>query len=262
MRGVSISTVWDDVRTFIGRERGLIFPVGFATFGVALLIMMMVVPTPSGGKVPVGPWTIWMIPLGLLLQLGYLTISAIALRPGISVREAIEAGLRRLPMAIVILFLLGLICLAILIASSFIVGLIGRAGSMALPQMVALASVTAVIPMIWVAVRFVLVWPLLIDRGTGPMETLRYSFQMTKGHAWKIAGVFMITGLVYMLLTAAVQVGAGTVLMLIARALGRPAMGLVLTDVLVSGAAAAYASVWTIFIAALYGRMSGSIRGI
>src|SRR3546814_20956857 len=67
-------------------------------------------PDPAaGGQVTPGNWMLWLVPAALLGIVGQLTISLLVLTPGTSVREAMGAGLRRLPTVLQVPLVLGLL---------------------------------------------------------------------------------------------------------------------------------------------------------
>ena len=72
MARLSLSDIWDETAAFIGREKGLLFPLGFATFGISLLMLGMAAPEGGEGPARPGPWMIWMLPGFLLVTVGYL----------------------------------------------------------------------------------------------------------------------------------------------------------------------------------------------
>ena len=87
MAGASIEEVLDDTRRFCVRERALLLPLGFATFGMATLIAGAIVPVPKSptAGLPPGPWMIALVPMMLLVLVGFLSVSRMVLRSRISV---------------------------------------------------------------------------------------------------------------------------------------------------------------------------------
>ena len=101
MAEFSMIQLWDDTRRFVVRELALLLPLGFATFGLATLIVSLVAPQHrDAAATSFEPWMLWMIPAAGLMLIGYLATSRIVLQPGISVAEAIDGAVRLLPRAI------------------------------------------------------------------------------------------------------------------------------------------------------------------
>src|SRR5690606_9697412 len=99
-----------DTRRFFTRERTLLLPLGFATFGLAALIGGLAIPAPKAPGEPLtpGPWMLALIPMLLLVTLGYVAISRMVLRARISVAEALRDALGLMPRAIGVFVAIGL----------------------------------------------------------------------------------------------------------------------------------------------------------
>jgi membrane-anchored glycerophosphoryl diester phosphodiesterase (GDPDase) len=115
---------------------------------------------------------------------------------------------------------------------------------------------------VWVSMRLITLWPLLIDRNPGAMAAIRESFRLTGGHGLKIAGVVLLAGSAYLLATGVAQIAGGSVFLLLGRAIGDAAVGRLLTDIVVAAVAGLLATVWSVFVALLYRRLAGSSNGI
>src|SRR3546814_9790977 len=141
MSNLSLSSVSDDTGAFFRREAGLVMTVAFATFGLGLLLVELMTPDPAaGGQVTPGNWMLWLVPAALLGIVGQLTISLLVLTPGTSVREAMGAGLRRLPTVLLVTLVLGLVA-GIAIALFTVVG-----GAIAVVAGMAVGVATAPVP--------------------------------------------------------------------------------------------------------------------
>jgi len=204
---------------------------------------------------------LWLIPGFLLMTIGYLAMSAIVLLPNISVREAIDRALARLPSAVLLIGLLVGAVVLLLTIAAMIMGVLGAGLGWTMERAAVASLAVALIPMIWLSIRLIVIWPLLIDRGPRPTEAIGRSFALTAGHAARIAGLLLLAAMVYMLATGVAQIAGGTVFMLIGRLLGSPALGHTLTVILVSAVGAMLATIWSLFVALLYRRLSASSNG-
>lgn len=260
MAQLSMSDIWDETKAFLRSEKGLLFPLGFATFGIALLMLGLAAPEGAGPARP-GGWMIWMLPGFLLVTIGYLAISAVALLPNISVREALGVAMARLPSAILLsIMLVGAMFLLLLIAT-MIVGVIGAGLGWTMQRAAVASLIMALIPFFWVAMRLVPLWPLLVDRRPGPMEAIGRSFALTSGHAGRLVGILLLAGAIYLLGTGVAQLAGGSVFLLLGRAMGRPDLGHTLNVILVAAVGAMLATVWSVFVALLYRRLAASSNG-
>ena len=256
MAGVSIDEVWDDARGFFMRERALVLPIGFATFGLAALLGGLVVPTPEppAREIPLGPWVFALIPILLLVLTGYLSLSRIALRPRISVAEGLRDALRLLPRGIGLYLTKGVVMASLLIASIF-VGLLPVMAGIAPQVMLPLTFAVFVPPALVVSIRFALLWPTLADQEGSIRETFVRGIAITRGHAVKILSVLVAYLLLYLLLVVVLESAVGLVLIIIFKMVGLQALGSLFVTVLLAAFNAIYLSFWTIFLARLYARL-------
>lgn len=261
MARLSMSDIWDETTRFLGREKGLLLPIGFATFGVAMLLMGLVAPEGTDGQVPAGPWMIWMLPAFLLVTLGYLATSAVALLPNISVREALGVAMARLPSAVLIGCMFVGAMLLMLMVVTLLMAVVGAGLNWSMQQAAVASLFVAIIPFVWASIRLVALWPLLVDRKPGPVEAFGKSFALTAGHAGRIAGVMLMAGAVYLLCTAVAQLAGGSLFLLLGRAMGRPELAHTLSAILVAAVGATLATIWSLFVALLYRRLAGSSNG-
>jgi hypothetical protein len=258
MGDLSIDEVWDDARRFFLRERALVLPIGFATFGLAALLAGVVVPAPQppAREVPAGPWMFMLIPILLLVLTGYLALSRIALRSRLSVAEAIGDAVRFLPRGVLLLLGLGAIFLFLSLIAGMVGGLLSAIGGIGQGGMLMLALAIFAPAAFVVSVRCILLWPTLADQEGGVADTFRRSITLTQGNAWKIGGLLLAYMLIYLLLTAVIESVAGSILLLVTRMLHLAWLGPVLLSIVVAAFNAIYMSFWTIFLARLYARLA------
>ena len=109
MATLSIGKAWEETAAFVAREAALLLPV--ALLFVALPIVLLQEMTPPElvqwsasmkGTMPAVPGSYWfsLLLAVVLIWFGSLTLFALALRPGISVAEALRLALHRLPVLI------------------------------------------------------------------------------------------------------------------------------------------------------------------
>lgn len=258
MARASMSAIWDETTAFVRAEAGLLFPLAFATIGLAMVLFTLLVPI-TPGTLPGGSVLLAALPLMLLLLIGQLAITAIALLDRASVAEALAAAFRRLPVALLAYVVIGVTSAVVLVAASLLVAIIGMASG---ASQVLLANIAAAIgaPLIlWLAVRLLPLQGAIVMQAptVNPMPVLRAAFAMTRGSAGRIAGAALLFLLAYLVITLALQFALGSVLLIAARAVGNPAIGTTLALVVAAAVGSTLQAVWTVFTARLYRALAG-----
>jgi hypothetical protein len=258
-----MNQVWEDAIDFIKRESALLIPLALATLLVGDVIGALARPEGSGGQssllanFAVLAAAIWSI-------VGQLSITALVLKPGSSVGEAIAAGIRRLGKVLAVALILGV---ALALAMLPVVAALVSAGfDPAVPDSVRnvptwaavytgfLAIVTA-----WFAARLTLINPLLVDRNPGLLEAIRTGFGLTRGIVAQIIVVLIIYIVVLVIMLNAVRFVAGSLFALLTGAVGSPFLGRVLTALMSGIVATALSLVAAVFVAMLYRRVSARL---
>jgi hypothetical protein len=264
MAGLSIDEVWDDARHFFMRERGLLLPLGFATFGLAALIGGIAIPAPDkpGEPLPPGSWMFVLVPILLLVLLGYLAVSRMALRPQISVAEALRDALRLLPRAAGMLLSIGIVFVALSLIAGLVAGILAMLAKLGPGGMLSLAVAIILPPAFIISVRLALLWPVLADRELPMRETFVVSIGLARGHALKIAGLLIAYFMLYVLMVGVLESAVGSLFIILAREAGVPSLAPILVTILTAAFNAVYMAFWTVFLARLYARLAGSMSGI
>lgn len=257
MGTVSLSAAVEQTKGFIRREGGLVLPVAFATFGLALILVVLVTPEPSaGGQVQPGLWSLAVLPLMVLAMIGQISISYLVLHPGSSVRDALGAGLRRLPVALGVILLVIAALAAIGLLLIMVMGVLALALGAAETGAAALGALAVFAVLIFAGARLLMAWPLIADRRSGPVATLKQAFALSKGHVWKFLALTFAFALVYLALTGAVQLGVGSLLLILGRLMGAEGAAAFLTAILVALLGAAIQAVWAVLLANIYRQLS------
>ncbi len=251
MARVSLGRVWDETWAFLRAESALLFPLAAATIGAAMLLLMVVMPEPVDERLPRGPWMLWLLPFYGLSLLGVLATTALALRPGISVRESLGVALRRLPVSAAIVLLLAAISMLAGVPVA-LVGAVEVSQSGAVGAATALANFIVLVVLLWLSVRLLLVWPMVADRVVSPLAAVRESFALTRGHGARLLGLVLLAVVAAVLIGAALLFAGGAVLMVIGKALGGERLGSLLVALLLAAIVAVAATIWAVFLAFLY----------
>jgi hypothetical protein len=158
-----------------------------------------------------------MLAAGLVTVIGAMALQALVLLPRISVGEAIAVSLRRMPAwigAAAILF-------GGLFAVLIIVGII--VGSLAAGAGVLVAA--TLVGMIVAGISMVLIMPLIIDNGYGPLAALRQGLVFYRGQIARLIGGLFLFLAGSWVLAMAINVALGSVILIVCRLLGQPELG-------------------------------------
>ncbi len=260
MGRVSLGAAAEQTKSFMRREGTLVLPVAFATFGLALILLSAFTPERSPGQeVQPGIWSLAIIPLMILTVIGQLAISYLVLRPGVTVREALGVAMKRLPTALAVILLLFvafcLVALILVLVLSVVVVAFGAGAEGA----AVLGALAAFVALILVGARLLMAWPLIADRSEGPLAAVKQALALSKGYAWKFVALALAFGLVYVVLTGAVQLGLGSLLLIVGKLAGAERAALFLTAVLVALLAAAIQAFWAVLLANIYRQLIAPI---
>jgi hypothetical protein len=254
MARVSFTKVWDQTRAFVAREMSLLAPVALSCFAVPLLVLSLVMPpAPSvGTPPPPGPWLIWPIPLFIIEIFGWLTLVALALVPAISVGEAMRRALGRLPTALgvlAILFVVGFILISLeAIVATVVTMAAGSGQNVTMSLTVTLLILTLLILM----TRLSVLWPVVIDRHDGPINSVRQALRLTTGEFWHLFGLLLLASAVSALLSLTAQLAGGSLMLLFGRMVHSDALGRSLALALNAIVLSLWQMVTVVYVAFLY----------
>lgn len=262
MPKISLNGASEQATGFFRREAGIVLPVAFATFGLGMLLVTLVTPaSPAPEQVEPGAWMLAVIPAALAGVIGQLAISLLVLRPGVSVGEALRGAFGRLPRALVVVLLIMVAAMAGMLVLSLVLGLVAYATGASTISLTTLAVLLVTLAMIWFAARLLLVWPMLADREQGAVPTFRAAWALSKGSSGRLVAALVLFGLVYVVVTGAVQLVFGSIFLLLGRAIGADAAAAFLAAVIVALVASALQALWAVFVTFLYRGVAGSTNG-
>ena len=258
MSRFSIGRTWDDSSAFLRAEFALLLPLSLATIGAAMLLLTLVIPDPVNDALPRGPWLLWLVPVYALMLTGVLAISALVLRPGISVGESLRLGLARLPTgAAIVLLLAGVSVIAsvpVALATAIEMRSAGAPGALT-----GIANSAMLVVMVWLWLRLLPTWAVVADGKTWAIAALRQCFALTRGLVGRLLALAVVAAVAALVVGAAILFAGGAVLMVIGRALGGPPLGVLLVSILLAVLVAVATTIWTVMVAFLY-RQLGSAR--
>lgn len=194
MNTVSIGAAWTETNLFIRREAGLLFPVVFLFIAIPMAIVFYMIPPGmremapgQAGEVPTLPgMSIAVIILCSLVMIGgSLCCYALGVKPGISLREALIIGLRRVPVALAAGLIVG-----------FAVGIPMMFLSLLSKQIGALFMLVAVII---ASARLLLLNAVVVDSSAGALNALRASWDLSRGNMGRLLLFVMVMAIPIML---------------------------------------------------------------
>lgn len=208
---------------FLKREGWLVMPVALAFLALPPLAAQLLLPTVAMPAMEVGKLDLrlfWMLPVALIGLVGGVAITAMALRPGISVGEALALAARRMPMVIgawaIFFLLLTVVAMLILVLISF-------AGQMAgaTPQSLTGLGVGVTMGLFLVAMaRLLLLVPVVVDSDLGPVAAIRRTWTLSGGWFWRLLGVILLLTFAAGLISLAAGQAIGAVTLLLDRLTG------------------------------------------
>ncbi|MDB5736563.1 MAG: hypothetical protein JWO65_231 [Sphingomonas bacterium] len=259
---LSLGAIWDETAKFVRAEFALLLPVAFLGFGLPLLIAMMAMPVEAAktGTLAPGPWMLWMLPGLPLAMIGFVAVSALALRPGATVRDCLGVAIARLPAAFGLfgLYMAMQVLLALPLAA---ISLIERQLTGAIGPVSMVGNLASLAITIWVFVRLLPVWAVLSDRSIGPWGAVKAAFAMTRGHYVKLLLLSVVGPCAALLLFLVVLVPLGAITAMIAMLSGAQRVSEILSFVGTAAVFAMLAAIWTVYVARLSVWLSGSISG-
>lgn len=260
---VRIGSVWEEAWSFARAEAALWVPVALACWGLPALIPAGAAVSPAAmaaGHVDPS-FYFAMAVTGLASLFGQLALSALVLRRGETVGDALRTAGTRFPGALGTALAVGAAGMAYLLVVaviSLVFGFLreGAGGAIAASPGGMLAVSALLLPMLFVVVRLGTLWPTLVDRGRGGRETVLAAFGETRGVVWRLALLWLAYLLTLGLVLAAVNTGLGTLARLIALGLGAEAPGDAIVAVVGAAISAAANGWWALFVAHLHRRLA------
>lgn len=221
MKRVSLSAAWQEGLGFIRQEAGLLLPVALLFIAIPIALILQMIPPELREMAQGGPRpNITLSPVAglviagaaIVILGGTLSSYALVARPGVSLREALVLGFRRILPALGGALLLGLVLVLPM-------ALLSRVS----PHVANLYTTAATL---FFTVKFLFLNVAIVDRREGPVAAMRRSWAMTRGNVGRL--LLLIIGLTIPIMLA--QTVAEILLGLIGFALGGAELGKQMSD--------------------------------
>lgn len=176
MKSLSIGAAWLEASAFLRRESALLLPVALLFLAVPLALVFQSIPpemqqvaATASAEPPQMPLSSALTILfsGLVIIAGTLALYALALKPGISVGEALALGVRRLPVSLATTLLEGLVVMVPVILISTV--------------SVAFGFLAMMVGAFLLSTRLLMLNARIVDRPVGVVQALRDSWTMARG---------------------------------------------------------------------------------
>jgi len=253
------------LQQFVEREWPLLLPVALAFFGLPKLVVTLVMAQ----RITVVPQTVddmrtlmaslpgwWtgMVTALLIVMLiaavvGAMTLIGLATRSRSSVGEAILESLKRAPVAVAMIVLVGLLLFVLLIVAMTVAALAGGGQTSAVVlSFFGIIATVLIVP---------LLLPIVLRERLGLIGTLREGRHLYSGSVTRISGGLILFALGTWVVLVAVKVSAGSLILLAGRSLGQPELGDALEAVLESVTASIGWGGFYLLVASFYRQRAG-----
>ena len=261
---VSVNAVWDETLAFIRAERALIVPLALGTIYLAAVVLLA-----TAFFLPQGIRGLMLLIAGSWSIAGQLALIDLTRGGGRSVRDALGVAMHRLPWAVLVYFLVGM--LFTLLAAPILLALMKtgytleqlsvlmadqtklQALSAALPGWAGLYVLALLAGCLFLFVRLLLWKAALVELGR-PVAAFKASWETTRGKFWALFGLLILALVVIELVDWALAAGLGTLFLLVGRSLRSPVVAQLVPALLVALVSTAFQTVVTLFLAILYRR--------
>ena len=261
MTEFSLGTIWEETLAFLRREAALLMPVALATFGVAQLLLEIGMggkPADGPGLQSFSPQSLLLLPAMLLLLIGNLAVSRIALMPGRSVGESLSDTLRSLPRALGVMLLI----FTIMAGIALVIVIAATLGAMTFrvdPRAITPnIMIVLMVPMLVIGIRMLLLVPLLSVEQPRPVEAIRRAWALSRPHFLRFVGVFAIMMMLTIILAMIQQFVVGSLFQLLALVISDGQLVAILRALVNATLEAMLSLAITLYIALIYKKVAAA----
>lgn len=264
MTSLSISKAWEETKADMAKDGRLFARISIALIGFPTMISTLVAP--GGLRSDTGqPLWVDLVTLFFMLAalVGQLALVRLALRPPMTVGQAIGHGARRMPVYLVamiaLIFVLLLVAVPIVLVASAL-GVPLDTGMTEVTPGVWVAAMAMIVAIMFMAVRMLMTTPVACAEHIGPLRIIARSWQLTSGHWLQLLGFLAGVLLAAAVLLSVVGIITGTIVTI---ALGPidPMSASALVVGIVQGAFnAAFSAFFAVMLARIYVQLSGHPR--
>ena len=258
---LSISRAWDETKARVAADGRLLTIVALALLFLPQVIAGTIAPPPTLSEVAAPRWA-WVVGViaGFIGIIGQLAIVRLSTVRASQVGEAVSAAAGRMLPALgaLLLFAFGMVIIMIPLAILLVgTGIIDLPQANASPEGLGGGILILGLIVILISVRFILMVPVASLETGGPFRILKRSWQLTRGHYWRLLAFVLLISIGALFLLAATQMLGGIVGKLLFGDLAPFSAGALLTALIGAAVQAAFAVTVTVMIARIYTQLAG-----
>lgn len=219
MANLSITTAWNEAVEFVKREAGLILPVAFLLMALPGALMQILIQPESPTQPPEPGLWLLILPVAVVASMvGSIAITYLALRPGTSVGESLQVGLRRFVMLFLAYLLISLALMIVLVplVLAFAGGAAVSGDPVAMVGSMAVVALIVFVIAIAIAPRLLMMTPVATAENPGPIRIITRSWELTGSHYWKLLGFLILLAVAAIVISMVVGLIFGIVIALAA----------------------------------------------
>ena len=264
MANLSVSKAWSETAAFMSREAGLVLPVAFLLIAVPGAAMQLAMPAGEPTNPPEAGLWLLLIPFVIIASIiGSIAITHLALRPGSSVAESLQVGLRRfLPLFLASLLIAIVAGFVLVVLMMLLVG-----GSLAAAEANPLAVMGPMLIVLFIAmvlsmaiwIRLMLMTPIATVENLGPIAIIQRSWALTAGHFWKLLGLMILLIIVALVMMIAISAVFGIFLFLVAGAPEPGSLSYIIMAIVSALLQSVLSAVLITLIARIYVQLAGTV---
>lgn len=257
MRGLSLSTAWEQSKLVLARDGSLLIAVALAL--IVLPQTIIAVFAPGGAASATSTVRILLIADVFIGFAAQIALNRLAIGPSVTVGGAIGRGFERLVPVILALLLLSIVLAILLVLIAVVLAAVGAipsptAGAAPSPGLVLLLVVMT----LFSAAIFQLVLPIAAAESGGPIRLLSRSWQLARTQYWRLLAFICLifVGIAAVFLVSQFAIGS-TVMLLLGQA--RPgSLSALVFGLAVAVVQAAFTVVTAVMLARIYVQLAGA----
>lgn len=257
---LSISHAWEETKSRIAADGRLFVIVALALLALPSAVGQFATPGAGMTRSPesVGA-AVLMIAVWLIGLVGQLALIRLAIGPSVSVGEAIAHGARRSPAYVAAVLL---IILAILIASLPFVAALAALGvtfqpGAPPPPAAYIFLLVYIALLLFIAVRMLLASPVASAESAGPINILRRSWELTRGHGLRLFGFLLLFIIAVIVVVGAVSIVTNLIVTMLFGTIEPLTVAALIVALVESIASAIATTIFIVMLARIYVQLTG-----
>ena len=259
MSRLSLSRAWDESKEILARDGGLLSAVALALLVLPEIVVGVISPPSVMSQSASG--RLIAIVAAFVGIIGQLAIVRLTLGPSTTVGQAIAHGARRFPAtmgAIIILIIAMAIVVVPLLVVLMMTGVVAMpVEGQAPPESFAMALLFIVIGALFLAVKLIMTVPVASAEHVGPLEILKRSWALTKGHYWTLFGVEVLLLVAALILLLAAQFVGGATAQIVGDGIEPFSLSALILALFMGAAQAVFTVLASVMLARIYVQLRG-----